>query len=240
MNIQEHPIVIEANAFIASLRLKGSGPAKKNTPRMDGSLTALLGCPYVSDVGNVSMNAEPCDADTLAARKLVLPEMFAFAASHGWHDDRLSLLAGLNRSNCWASRCNDVQHAYDLTEVLVDFVDFYWESHKRYATAAPDVLGLLNAWLKPDIEWSTLPGVRTLCQHLFGDSWCLLVLPDEYADTVGARSTSKPTITLSDFIIEHRPLFLPGLCTAQDTGLENSKNDLLVDRLPELDSYQAS
>jgi hypothetical protein len=42
----------------------------------------------------------------------------------------------------------------------------------------PDVLPVLNTWLKPSQHWTTTPSVELLCNEMFGPSWWAVRRPD--------------------------------------------------------------
>jgi hypothetical protein len=231
----EHPVITEAAAFMdmmaESVDLGDPGPG------MPERLFKLLGGPYMrGEVGGstLDLNVEPCDTNTLAARQFVLLKIFIVIEHHGKHYDRLSALAALNRSECWTPMLESLPLTYELAKALVDFVDRYWPTSEMYQAVEPEVLEILNAWLKPRITWSELPGPRTVCAHVFGDAWCALVLPDEYTDKVGGGAVrGRGKTHLHEFINAQKPQFLEGLCRGQDALMAGLAGDKLS--LPEFD-----
>jgi hypothetical protein len=213
MPAQEHPVIIEATAFIELSR--ASIVAGLVQPRMPEQLYTLLGCAHV--IGNgprTSQHLQPCDQATLTARSLMLPKMFAAVGRNGLQLDRLAILTALNRFSCWSEILKDVALTYELAQAITDFIDCYSPALTNRA-ALSEVVSLLNNWLKPSTPWSTLPGIRTFGRHAFGEEWCTFVLPDEYADIEGKR-TAHGSLSVSDFIAAQRPPFVKGLCPAQD------------------------
>lgn len=238
MTAQEHPIIIETATFIELLN--ESVTMGYRAPTLPENLACLLGCPYLLQRGSwktLRVNLDRCDHESIVARQLILPKLFAVVKRYGQHSDRLSVLAALNRSNCWTAVLEDLPLTYELAQALVDFVDCYSPRSLMYDCASSDVLAMLNAWLKPDTHWEKLPGVRTLCQHVFGDAWCALVLPDEHADVVGAFAIRRDNkCSLHDLIAAQKPQFLHGLCSAQDAAAAGRR--AVEISLPQLDVDQ--
>jgi hypothetical protein len=218
--MKSHPIVVEATAF---MDLMSAGAAMGyRPPKISENLARLLGCPYTQDAGGSGTfhrNLEPNDPETTAARKFILPTFFAVVERHGQHPDRLSVLVALNRSKGWVTVLEDLPLAYELAQALVAYVDCHTTRFPMYNFTSRDVLHLLNAWLKPSATWVELPGVRTLCRHIFGDAWCAIALPETYADEVGSKSAQMNSgVSVHNFIAAQKPPFLDGLCQAQDAA----------------------
>jgi hypothetical protein len=227
-------IVVETQAFITAVRASVSNG--NIPPRMSEQLARLLGCPFVC-INHVILRAnhEPCDAEVRSVRQRALSALFPILKKHSAGHDFVSLLPGLHRAGGWRYLLSSTTLAYDLAGALILFVERYTPvSDTIYAFAEQDVLGLMNAWLRPAAQWEKPPGVRTLCAHLFGEAWCALTLPETYADRVGGSifQAIGPMFLpgVHAFIKKQsiHPELLPGLCPAQDQ-LANT----IYDTLPE-------
>jgi hypothetical protein len=235
--MQDHPIVVETTNFMA--RSIMGVPKGYKQPALPKHLAALLGCPGMFRDGGTSvlcLNRDSCDEETLAARKHILPKLFSVVEKHGWHGDRLAVLAALSQSKCWEDMLNDLHQAYTLALALIDFSDSYFTRDTMCNVALPHVLEILNSWLSPNPDWVELPGVRTVCQHFFGDPWCAFMLPGVYADKVGAATlTTGDRIRVCNFIAADKPPFLYGLCPAQDASAVAADAEVILPRLDAAD-----
>lgn len=183
-------------------------------PRINEGLFSLLECPHQSWSMFEATIVSPRHAvDNEAAIQQLLPRIFlALAGQSVPQDDLTSILGGLHNAQCWRGLLATEEGAYVLAASLVGFVD---ASNKTFAlniAVAPAVCAMLNSWLKPEQDWAVLPSAGIVCAHFFGHAWSQLSLPEDYW-MAGGFSTKSDIIR--GLVLQARPPFVPGLCSAQ-------------------------
>jgi hypothetical protein len=78
--------------------------------------------------------------------------------------------------------------------------------------ARPYIRDMLNKWLLPVEPWVDIPGVVTLCEYMFGEPWCELVLSGKIKNGIGGYHLRAPDIAPDRVVSMTRPPLLPGLC----------------------------
>jgi hypothetical protein len=174
-----------------------------------------LRCPY-EDGGNLILDkTKVSDADR-AAMRLYFPKLLhEFQVRRAHPSRQTSVLVGVAAHVFGNDYPATEQEACSLADAVLFYVGDY-ESDSIYDVFAQSyILDLLNRWLKPAVPWHDLPGVVTICRHMFGEAWCDLILSTNYRDAVGPVNRLSQGIDLD--IIKKRPSFLPGLCPEQDS-----------------------
>jgi hypothetical protein len=123
-----------------------------------------------------------------------------------------SVVDGLARGDCWRNCLDSEKLTYVLAAIMLDYVAGYYACFELEAHARQPALSILNAWLIPQAPYVKVPSAVDLARNIFGDAWCTLRLD---CDPRAIGST----------IYKERPLFLPGLCPAQDVILSASLPD---------------
>lgn len=213
-----HPLVVETKRFLREQALRPEPHFRENHRRdIDSKLLGLMHGPYTNWLVVVSeewVNQPEPGAYDLAALRVCLPDILSQLGTSLGFRERTSILASLHKYGCWEICLATEDGAYTLACALVHYVDAYSDSDRLDRAAGSSICALLNAWLSPAEPWRTLPGVITLCQHMFGTPWCVLALPDDCIDVVGGADPRMPgsTYYVDDLVLAARPPFLPGLC----------------------------
>jgi hypothetical protein len=123
------------------------------------------------------------------------------------------LLCGMALAKCWRSLLLTEDGAYALATGLIGYIEDYYPEFKLDTAAAPYICLILNEWLKPVVEWVQPPSIGVLFEHMFGDVWPGLVLPDDHWKPLGNTCANQDIAC--DVMWQERPPFMPGLCLAQ-------------------------
>lgn len=214
----EHPLVSATNSFLDEHASFIASGQRGLPPLMSARLLALAAGPYFlkNEHADPHWLSRPLPvAPDLEALQMCLPRLMASDRHPIAGNESTSLLAGLHRYGCWRGCLSTVVGAKALASALLQYIDCYWESYALDATARPGVLQILNEWLRPEVHWAELPGVVTICRHMFGGAWCTIALPADRPDDVGGFAGDETAIEL--LVHNARPPFMPGLCPAQET-----------------------
>jgi hypothetical protein len=214
-----HPLVVETRRFLHA-HSKGDDSRVSGQPISIDTPLMLELYPYWLSVtdGGATWGDKPLpNAQDLAAVQRCLPVILTQMGDSLPSMQRMSILAGLRKYDCWRNCLVSDVGAYALAGAIVRYIDDYWDEGKLDRLAAPHVCALLNAWLKPSEPWEKLPGVVTLCQSMFGTAWCVLSLPDDCLDVFGGAEVRRlaSTYYVDQLVLAARPPFLPGLCQFQ-------------------------
>lgn len=92
---------------------------------------------------------------------------------------RLSLLHGLCRNDVWRECLVEPRDPLKFAHLVLFWAGriAMWPYSMRSLTE-PDVVPVLNKWLKPAEPWSMAPSVELLCAGMFGPSWWAVRRPD--------------------------------------------------------------
>jgi hypothetical protein len=205
-------------AFVA----RWDGPehtASREPYKIDTDLLILMGCrhPSTSSIGGggnlqasvaaIKLPVVPVECLTQVAE--YIPNLLTMVIHH--HTDAstnlASLLSGLGCDSRWKFCLRTTDHTYALSVAILFFLQSYSESFALDVAVKPDVLGIMNAWLRPADEWVTLPSTQIVAEKMFGIAWCSIALPDD----PDLQFCSIGRAVVADF-----PPFKPGLCPAQD------------------------
>lgn len=183
--------------------------------RLGPEFLDLLGCPYVSRDKTYFPVVEPAN---LGAARLAIPKILTALGSRALaRVDVSSLVAGLNRNNCWGECLNRPDDAYALVLAVMIYIDMYHTEFELDVVVEPDVCELLTSWLRPSEPWTKIPTALEVCQHMFGEAWSGLASAEEAVDLIIYE------------VRRQRPPFLPGLCP-----LLEPESDLPLPLLQEL------
>jgi hypothetical protein len=179
-------------------------------PELSEDLLMLLGCPYIREDEETFYRPNEVDADA----RDYMPEVLVAALSVPTVAHQLSsLIAGISRIGAWSRCVESPEGAYALALALLCHIE-RCSDHPFECYIAPDVRLLLNQWLKPHPPWVQTPDVHELCEHLFGEAWCIFALPlsdDGHSYYVLGRDRM-----LRSIVAQQRPPLLSGLCVSQE------------------------
>lgn len=196
-------------------------------PEMENSFLYRLGCPYLAEYGAIqwpdlrphhAVVARECVVELLAAFVGARKEMQESAS------DAASVLAGLIAHQWWESCLDSLPGAYTLAAAVLNYVELYGPSVELDRATSPVVCEMLNAWLKPSKPWSELPLAGVIAEHMFGELWSSLALPDSCFDSDADYVETR--ILASLIVLRDRPPFLHGLCRARDAAFGVNLPDL--------------
>jgi hypothetical protein len=214
----EHRSVVEiTNEFVAQ---QDSWP--------QGRLMRSLNCPYAHSLDGPVFSKRPVlNAGDRASLRISIPRILAVSI-----DDKnnttftASLLSALDCYDCLAVCREDTHTSFELARALLLYLARF-EDYPMNVFARPRVISLLNNWLEPEKKWRRLPSALEVCQHLFGDAWCTLCLPETVLSAPGDSDRRGNGLKVLNTVNRLRPTLSPGLCLA-----ETAEPDLM---LPTLD-----
>jgi hypothetical protein len=183
-------------------------------PKISGDLLERLGCPFIlRENGQLttSLNGD-LNARTYLPSVLVAAVSVSVSAL-GDDTETTSLLAGIGRAKCWRECIATIGGAYSFAIALVKHIELLWTTSRLDVYVDADVMQAMNGWLELKDPWSDFPSAYMLCQHLFGNAWCDLALPESARNIPGSGDVIAERACR--IISEQRPPFLPGMCPAQ-------------------------
>jgi hypothetical protein len=191
------------------------------------SLFIALECPAIGvgagfGEGNLTwVDTNPDNRGAVAQNLLALFSVVAGEVAEKRQANVLGqLLCGMERSQCWQRLIASEGGAYLLANGLLGYVEYYVEDFAIDVATEPSICRILNAWLKPDVQWVRPPSIGSLCEHMFGSTWAMLALPDDQWSPLGGWYEDKDVA--STRMLQERPPFQPGLCRATEvqSGVE--------------------
>jgi hypothetical protein len=120
------------------------------------------------------------------------------------------ILVAVSNHQCLQICVGDEVDAYAFAAALIAYVETHTSKVMTNLVVEPHVCRLLNAWLRPAVKWRSLPSVDTVCRHMFGDSWCDIVLPAGAKARPGTAPLDNKLV--ANLISLDRPPFRLGLC----------------------------
>lgn len=124
-------------------------------------------------------------------------------------EDKLTLLASMEKHVCWRACLLTREGSYALAQFLIDAVVFYTvflqasilvKSSTRVALtdisddAMPRVLRILNEWIAPAAPWLGIPRSEQVGAGLFGVAWWSFNVPTTYESNGLLKATSPPFV----------------------------------------------
>lgn len=176
--------------------------------RLPEELMALLGCPYLGLNSSLGLIVPPVHAENIETVGDALVKVMQLVLSNLDEPacDVASVLSGLYRNNCWQICLREESTTYAMAAMLFEFVEGYAPSLRLDHYTGPDVRNLLNAWIRPVVQWVELPSKSDLAGYLSGGAWSMIRL-------------SSMDRAVGEMVYQERPPFLPGLCPAQNAIL---------------------
>jgi hypothetical protein len=210
--LDQHPLVIETERFLAA-----SAKANRGSPTMSDELSTMLAGPHTQSRGVRKgwETDEPTSPEDLAALQYCLPRIFLHTGDILGTTTTASLLAGMQRHQCWKQCLTTEDGAFALAAALIAYVETAMVN-PLYKLTEPEVRAMLNTWLDPIPRWWGMPGPVTISENMFGVAWCALML-DGCEDSVGSYWDNDSFTRVARVVSKSRPTFLPGLCLAQDS-----------------------
>jgi hypothetical protein len=177
--------------------------------KLEHSWLAGFHCPSLNWKGEIAFDPETSDAGRTVLKEW-LPKLITVMSNENlYSSSTTSMLVGLSAYGGPDYSPETESDAYALAFTVLYYINYYMPRDKMDKLAGPHVCTLLNAWLKPAEPWDDLPGVVTVCHHLFGDAWCALILPATFTDNVGQVGPARKD--LDTYVMQNRPQLLPGL-----------------------------
>lgn len=211
----ETTIVYEVGPGPASVRAQTDSFLASADRFPSVELLLAIGCecedPYYGRHTIVAPYAPLDPGETRACFSLVLEKM-RHSGARGT-SEWVSMLSGAMR-DASGSAPRSEQSAYDLAALILLFIDCYSPEPIALKVGA-DVCRMLNAWIKPAVPWTNLPGTGTIVRAMFGAAWCDIRLND-IADDQRSLLVLPDGGFAGDVVWRERPPFLLGLCPAQD------------------------
>jgi hypothetical protein len=191
-------------------------------PEVSDALYTVLGCSYTGKHWHEIRTPVSRAADTATYLPKILPVALVL---HDRDMTSAQLLSGVARCPCLQECVETEDGAYALASTLINYLRFFSKESNLDVAVMGDILDMVNLWLRPAAPFRVVPSIYTLCEHMFGDLWCNLVLQED---------TKRPPDIMNnidehciELIKQQRPPFLRGLCPAQALQLSVPLPDMI-------------
>jgi hypothetical protein len=205
----------DVDAYIAAQEKYRAG--KRHTYfRMSERLIAWLGIPSKYDSTLAAPKIDPVERNEVKTSLLRL--IRSMAPEPSFISEESSVLLGLCRQG-WKDCLESTSGAHVLALAVLRYITYHTPDFPLDKATAPTVCKLLSTWCRPSEEWKTLPDIKVVCEHFFGEPWCHFNLPVSAADKNAYMRDSLKAVS------RERPDFLPGLCGNSDAVFVSPTGD---------------
>jgi hypothetical protein len=181
---------------------------------LGSDIAAWLGCSYMAkDAGRHDICIVPETVTASSAQvRYYIPRLMAKSThcDSGGTAGISVLLSGVGRHDLLPVFQEKEDDSYALAVGILLFIQTCANHYDLDVSIKPVVCDLLNSWIKPAVEWKSLPNADEVARCFFGDVWRV------FATSI---NNDGGEIMVGEMVRDERPPFLPGLCPSQSTSM---------------------